>query len=177
VWSGVGAIDNVSDNYGLHPTILMDVSEFHPNTTSYDGLRDGNATSILYWRIPVAILTNVLDFNNENRKFIRKIRLIGDNIEWLTTSGSEPYDSFRGEGLKLSFVSTRVENARNNYLEWTQRNTTITATSDYTYNYPQPRVYWNNFGAGRVWKFGIYINTWVPVRFEALEVTVTQGTH
>ena len=39
------------------------------------------------------------------------------------------------------------------------------------------RYTFNNFGSGRQFKFFICINSYVPVRLEALELVIAQGTH
>lgn len=178
IWFGIGARDNVSDNYGAHPVYVEDRSELSPTAVSYDVFRDGNATALLYWRIPVGIFTNVLDFGQEKRKFIRNVRLIGDQIEWLTgTTPSTPYDAFSAEAFRLYFAYTKSENARSNPSEWVIRYTDVPAIAD-TDNYlNEKRYYWNQLGTGRHWKFALLISTWVPLRFEALEVTVSQGIH
>lgn len=78
------------------------------------------------------------------------------------------------------------------YTSWTGSTFTISSTDfsgdynasdgnavDITFieNPPQMRYYYTNFGSFRRIRFFILINSFFPVRFEALEVTLAQGTH
>jgi len=156
-------------SYGLHPRLAYPYQETTVGTGYYDSFNLNNDSQVDSFRIPVQISTNVLDFSNENRKFLRSVRIVGDHIKDYT-SVSSPVSAFNTEGLTLNLGYTRDDG-----VTATTGPTIKRAKALRTYN--EHRYQFNNFGAMRRCRFWVTINTYVPVRLEALELTIAQGTH
>lgn len=167
-WSTAG--EGISGfTYGLHPRYHFPYSESSLAEGYHDAYNLNNDTAVDSYRIPVSIVTNYFDFGNDKRKFLRSIRLIGDHIYPYNGSGA-PWDAFEADGLTLTLGVTKSDDFGNNSAPEIIRSKALLTQTEHRYNF-------NNFGAFRKIRFFILINTFVPLRLEALELTIAQGTH
>lgn len=155
--------------YALHPRMAFPYFEATQGTGYYDAYRVDNSVLIDPYRIPVMIGTPSYDFGNNNRKFIRKANLICDYIRNVNPGGA-PFDTFNSEGLTLNFGVDTTDDLANNMNPEQRRATDLLANPGYRY-------YFNNVGSGRQHKFIWAINTYVPLRFDSMELNIAQGTH
>jgi hypothetical protein len=155
--------------YSLHPRLAFPYFETSIGSNNYDGYRLNNDATIDTYRIPMMICTNSYDFGNNSRKFIRSAKIIGDYIRNYD-DGFAPYPAFNAEGLTLNFGVMKSDDTAGQGLLDITRGTPLLTSPGYRYFY-------NNLGQSRQWKFVIAINTYVPIRLEALELIVAQGTH
>jgi hypothetical protein len=187
-------LDGVTqDNYGAHPTYHTQLYEPNSSGAYYDTFRDGNATTLLYWRIPVQVITNIYDFGTRNRKTITRAYVVADDIvPRMNVPASEPDVSFISEGLTYRFgwsnlnssffggaVTSDVLGEEN---LWKIRNKSIPfdtdfADSDIAEPQTRSRYYFNNLGTGREWKFVFNCNAIAPIRLDSLELTISKRSH
>jgi hypothetical protein len=165
-------LSNIADSgtvYGLHPRFAFPYYEASVGEGYYDAYRVGNSASIEPYRIPMMVGTNLYDFENRQRKFIRSGRLIGDYIRNYNPGGT-PWTAFNTEGLTLNFGVDKTDDITQSNSPEIIRGKPLLVETGYRYNF-------NNLGSGRQFKFFWSINTYVPIRLEAMELTLAQGTH
>lgn len=239
-------------SYGIHGRSAPLYSD-NTTTAGYDQYRLNSDATIDSFRMPVMISTPFYDFGNNQRKFIRSVELICDQII-PQSSASAPLPAFWSEGLTLNLGVSRqdhkgynenpeiiratpifiekvgtlttslvanpettvetdittdstlaqtgtiiIENDAGtliqvNYTAWTGStlmtftipNTNFDAVNAtlgnavYIRNLKDPTWYrykWHNLGATRRARFFIELNTFTPIRFQALELNIAQGTH
>lgn len=183
------------NNYGAHPMYLSQGIEGSGYNTAFDAVRDGNATTLFYWRIPVQIVTNVYDFGTNNRKSIPRAKVIANDFITSFVNSSEPWISFEIEGLTYRFgwthyntailyhnTSAVAPNATPDL--WHTRHKilpveVVAAAADQTAVDPQTasRFYFNNLGQAREWRFVFNMSTFTPLRLDSLELTIRKDTH
>jgi hypothetical protein len=115
--------------------------------------------------ITVMITTNTLDFDNANRKFIRKARLVADNIFREGGDSDTPYiylildkqDGTSGVAASYTFLTYRQ----------------MSRAIDFT----NQRIYFNQVGSFRRGAFMILFKSKTSFRAKYLELMVQQGSH
>jgi hypothetical protein len=163
----VDALPDVAFNYSAHVITNTHYEDRYP-LHSWESTRVGNSATKDLWRIPVFIRTNVYDFETEKRKTVHKLKLIMDRVR-VSTGGSAAEVAFAAEDMNLYYMFSKVEDAADKAVDWSFREQTISSNTVLRY-------YINNLGMGRSWKFGIFCNSYLPMRIECLEVDVSQGT-
>jgi hypothetical protein len=166
-----GREDGSSINYAM-PCRAAPYFETSVPEGFVDTFREDNTATLISWRIPMLIVTNSYDMETTSRKFLRSAKIVGDYIRNYAPGGA-PWTAFQSEGLNLNFAVDRTDDLTDNFVGATPsvvRSTNLVTNTGYRY-------YFNNLGAGRSFKFYIAINAFVPVRLEALELVVAQGTH
>lgn len=155
-------------NYAARPFEISNQNEQSNTTGQHDTFAGNNTSTRYHYRIPVMIGTNSYDFETTARKFIRSVKIIGDKIRDYATG--EPFATFSSEGMYLGFGIDKSDDLAQNATLDIERETNIVSETGYRY-------YYNNLGSGRNFKFFIWANTYVPLRLEALEIVIAQGTH
>lgn len=181
------------NNYGAHVSYIRAPNEALGSSLQYESTRDGNATTLLYWRVPVQIVTNVQDFETNNRKRISRAKIIAKDMRANIVNGTgEPFTSFASEGHTYRFGWTNYNQAL--YYNSTYPMTSpdlwhvyykslpvdiVTGTTGLTAidTETSSRYYHNNLGTAREWQFVFNCNTFVPLTLESLELTIHMGTH
>ncbi len=153
-------------SYDLHLQLALPNNE-DAVEGMYDAYRVGDSASAQFFRIPVFIGTNVYDFDNNNRKFIRKASVIGDYIRDYTTG--LPFTTFNAEGLNMHFGVDKSDDDVATFAGIKRSRALRTHT---LHRYP-----FANLGSGRQFRFLILLSSYVPVRLDSLELLIAQGTH
>lgn len=116
--------------------------------------------------IMTAVQTNHQWFGNEKRKRINKVKLIGYP------------QSIAGDTAVYSMYLVYARDSIEDYPAGAgvvgYLSPTITARG---ISIPTGRMYWNNCGMGRAWTFLIFEKSKLPLKLEAIEVDVQQGSH
>lgn len=168
-----GTVAAVNFSYALHPRLLgyegstLDSASGTPPW--YDAYVLNDTATIDPYKIPIMIATNEYDFGNDHRKFLKSVRIIGDHIKSIS-SAVAPWAAFIAEGLTLTLGVSRIDGLSNQTSPELIRSKALDTFNEHRYQF-------NNFGAFRRVRFWILINAYVPVRFQALELTISQGTH
>lgn len=168
---------------GLIPVIVQPSDQ----TNYYRNAVDWIPTDPLVWdkfwyRIPVGIFSNTLDFGSANRKEVHRATMIMDlpfsyieNYDLGTLAGT--YNPYQDEEFYFYLLYTKNDFATTLASQWSIRQTEWLKTysgADYT---TFQRLYWNRLGHGRRWRFGFMTNHMIPLRMKAIELEVTKGTH
>jgi hypothetical protein len=164
----------LEEGYGLHPNFYNAGSSMTEDA-GFDIFRSGDAATLYAYRIPIGIYTNLVDFNSSNRKFINRATLVGDTI-YNSVPSVTGVNPFANETFEIYLCYTHNDMAKTDASEWKIRETTYTFPTTEVYT-NQQRLYWNNLGHAREYKFAIICNSWTPIRWEALDLMVSLGTH
>jgi hypothetical protein len=184
-------VRNVSNNYqlvwvsnttyGHFPCRGTPDNEMAKNYGGYDTFRLQDSANVFHFRIPIAFFSNVYDFETSNRKTISRMKVIGDVLhDNGPTYGGFPI--FATETLSIYLVYTWNDYAWLNPSEWDYREIPWTWPDDFNEGaglpYTElPELTINNLGHARKWKFAVFLNSWTPIRWEAIELTIRKGAH
>ena len=192
-------VRNVSNNfqlvwvadstYGHFPCLGTPDNEMSRLYAGYDCFREQDSATLHYFRIPMAVFSNVYDFETTNRKTISRMKVVGDVL--FNTSN----DQFELEDTDLYLCYTWNDYAWLNPTEWDIRNIDVRFADSYgpvppyesvseggatvgAYPHTQlQELVIHNLGHSRKWKFAILGNLWYPIRWEAIELTIRKGSH
>jgi Phage stabilisation protein len=185
-------VRNVSNNYqlvwvanttyGHFPCRGTPDNEMARSFAGYDSLRVQDSNTINHFRIPIAFFSNVYDFETSNRKTISRMKIIGDVLHDNNPSyGGNPI--FITETLSIYPTWTWNDYAWINPVEWNYVELPWTWPDDlgsegagYLYT-SLPELTINNLGHARKWKFATFLNSWTPIRWDAIELTIRKGSH
>jgi hypothetical protein len=166
-WIGVNAGGSI---YSAYP---MQTDLYNDTIVAYDTLYNGVERQ--YKKIPVFFSTNTLDFGNEKRKRVHKYKIIGTQ--------------YRSNGLATAPTTTWAAEDNYMYLYWSNKDPIVSGIGVFTASdvkvrsadvspttYTIHRYYCSNLGSGRYWTFGMFMYTYLPIRFRYIELDVSQGT-
>lgn len=177
VWVTLGNSIN-SYNYSLHCCSLFSYYTMGDYYCYDQFRRDNTNTPILKesWTIPIQWTTNSFDFGTNNRKLLRRARLIMRIPNTDTSEASSdaviPILNNYGQNLTLSVYKDRKADEFNN-------NATATMTYEIALEtlIDNPSMNMNNLGHCRKVKFACCTNTYQKLEFLALDVTMTMAEH
>ena len=164
-----------TSNYGAGPIEITEPAENNPEIGYNDVFRLNNTTTRDHYRIPIMISTNVYDFKSTARKFLRSLKVVCDYIRtWDPVSPTEPWNTWNTEGLYLGVGVDKTDDlsalVTSGAVPEIRREKNLITDTLYRYNF-------NNLGSGRNFRFFVWINSFVKVRLEELELVIAQGTH
>jgi len=126
---------------------------------------DQGYTGTTLYKIPVVYQPNHIQFNNAMKKRIHKFKLIADPIYVANATGAESTSS-------LWFLWTKDF--------WTGNASPTPTPTVYSRDITVPnttnRYFVTNLGAARTWRFGIVNYSSMPLKIQAIELDVSQGS-
>lgn len=174
-WSGPGATSGEGSSFNQNMGVLSDGP-----ARAYDSYTAGNGTvgsTTSYVKMLVLVTTGWLDFGNEKRKRVHKLKLIMTEYDkgWYSTTVTEPVNTWKSENNYLYFLYNRRSTLQA-YTSPTARASLFARYIDMDSTTNDVwRYYIPNCGSGRMWTLGFASYIYLPMKVKAFEVDMSQG--